>query len=198
MTTVERPPLAIEPARTALVLLDLLRGIVASPCAPHRAADVVTRADSVATALRAAGGLVVPVRVLVGADGLPAAPPEADFVPPAPASLPPDWMELAPEFGAEDGDLVIAKPRWSAFTGTELDRELRRRGITTIILGGIATNLGVDSTARSAFERGYEQIIVEDMTTAFDPRAHELNMTGVFPLFSRVRPHDEVIAAIKA
>jgi nicotinamidase-related amidase len=180
------------------VLVDLLRGVITSPCGPHKGVDVVARADKVARALRASGGLVVPVKVGTGPDGKPAPAPLADLTPQAPESLPADWAELPPEFSTDPRDLVITKARWSAFSGTGLDGELRRRGVTTIILGGIATNLGVDSTARSAFERQYDQVMVEDMMTAFDERAHELTVGGVFPLLGRVRQHDEVIAAIEA
>ncbi len=196
MDAAERP--LAPPSRTALVLVDLLRGIVPSPCRPHKCADVVARADKMAHALRARGGLVVPVKVGTGPDGRPAPPPAVDLVPPVPDSLPADWAEPVPEFGSDPRDLVIAKPRWSAFDGTSLDAELRRRGITTVILGGIATNLGVDSTARAAFERHYDQVLVEDTMTAFDERAHALTVETVFPLIGRVRRHDQVIAAIEA
>ncbi len=198
MNTAERRLKPLDPSRTALVLVDLLRGVIASPCAPHKAIDVVARADELARALRARGGVVVAVKVGTGPDGKPAAPPPADLMPPEPDALPADWAELAAELSTEPSDIVITKPRWSAFSGTGLDSELRRRGVTTIVLGGIATNLGVDSTARSAFERQYEQVMVEDMMTAFDERAHQLTVSQVFPLFARVRQQHEVLWAIES
>jgi nicotinamidase-related amidase len=77
--------------------------------------------------------------------------------------------------------------KWGSFYGTELDPLLRRRGITTLLLGGIATNLGVESAAREAHDRGYEQILIEDAATAFDSQAHHDSVSRVFSLIGRVR-----------
>jgi nicotinamidase-related amidase len=144
---------SLDPARTALVLGDLLRGIVTTLCRPHKCVEVVVvRAagglvappagwSRLRRAGRASGGLVAPVRVGTRPDGRPAAPPDADLVPPVPDSLPADWAELVPEFGSDPRDLVIAKPRWSAFDGTGLDAELPGRGITTLVLGTAAARL---------------------------------------------------------
>ena len=57
----------------------------------------------------------------------------------------PGWSELADGLAAA-GDIVITKRQWGAFHGTELDLQLRRRGIRGIVLGGIATNFGVEFT----------------------------------------------------
>ena len=86
-----------------------------------------------------------------------------------PRPRPADWAEIVPELGPEPGDLVITKRQWGAFYGTELDLQLRRRGIDTILLTGIATNIGVESTARDAYERGYRQVFVEDAMAAMGP-----------------------------
>ena len=75
------------------------------------------------------------------------------------ASCPPDFAEIVPELGPEEGDIVVTKRQWGAFYGTDLDLQLRRRGIATIVLGGIATNYGVESTARDAYERGYALVL---------------------------------------
>jgi nicotinamidase-related amidase len=92
--------------------------------------------------------------------------------PPATAS------QLIPENGYQSGDLMITKRQWGAFYGTELDQQLRRRGIRTIILGGVATNFGVESTARAAFDRGYEVIFVEDAMTSISAEVHHLPAHG--------------------
>ena len=152
--------LELTPARTALVVIDLQRGTVAMPTGPHPASDVVTRAAALADALRAAGGTVVLVRVTPSEDGRDALRPRTDMPAQHPGPRPPDWAEIVPELGPEPGDLVITKRQWGAFYGTELDLQLRRRGIDTILLAGISTNVGVESTARDAFERGYEQVFV--------------------------------------
>jgi nicotinamidase-related amidase len=140
----------LNAAECALVVIDLQRGIVSIPTAPRLAADVVGNAVELARAVRAAGGLVVLVRVTPSPDGKDALHPMAD-VPPPGGPRPPDWAELLPDL-ASLGSLVITKRQWGAFYGTELDLQLRRRGIRTILLCGISTNMGVESTARDAFD----------------------------------------------
>ena len=191
--------LKIEPSSTALVVIDLQRGIAASPAAPHDPAEVVARASQIAEALRAAGGTVVLVRVTSSRDGKDGLRPITDR-PPAWAgsgSLPPEWAEIAPELKPELADVVITKRQWGAFHGTELDLQLRRRGIDTIILCGISTGAGVESTARDAYERGYQQIFVEDAMAARDADEHNHTVSRLFPRIGRVRSTGQVLAALK-
>jgi nicotinamidase-related amidase len=190
--------LTLTPARTALVVIDLQRGIAAAPTAPHPASDVVAHAVAVALALRAAGGTVVLVHVTPSADDRDALRPQTDTSARQPGPRPTDWGEILPELGPEPGDLVITKRQWGAFYGTELDLQLRRRGIDTILLAGISTNVGVESTARDAFERGYEQVFVEDAMAARDPDEHAHTVRTLFPRIGRVRSTAEVLAALEA
>ena len=190
--------LELTPARTALVVIDLQRGTAAMPAAPHPASDVVAHAAAIAHALRAAGGTVVLVRVTPSPDGRDALRPLTDMPAWHPGPRPPDWAEIVPELGPEPGDLVITKRQWGAFYGTELDLQLRRRGIDTILLAGISTNVGVESTARDAFERGYEQVFVEDAMTARSPDDHAHALRTVFARIGRVRSTAEVLAALGA
>jgi nicotinamidase-related amidase len=190
--------LELTPARTALVVIDLQRGTAAMPAAPHPASDVVAHAAAIAHALRAAGGTVVLVRVTPSTDGREALRPRTDMPAWHPGPRPPDWAEIVPELGPEPGDLVITKRQWGAFYGTELDLQLRRRGVDTILLVGISTNVGVESTARDAFERGYEQVFVEDAMTARSPDDHAHALRTVFARIGRVRSTAEVLAALGA
>jgi nicotinamidase-related amidase len=185
----------LDAPRCALVVIDLQRGIVGVPAAPHPGAEVVERAAELARAVRAAGGLVVLVRVTPSPDGKDALHPASDLPPPG-GARPPDWAELVPPL-AGLGDLVITKRQWGAFYGTELDLQLRRRGVRTIVLCGISTSMGVESTARDAFERGYEQVFVEDATSARSVEEHEHVMKRVFPRLGRVRSAAEVVAALR-
>jgi nicotinamidase-related amidase len=114
------------------------------------------------------------------------------------SALPPNWAELVPEIGPKPGDFIITKHQWGAFYGTELDLQLRRRGVRTIVLGGIATNIGVESTARDAYERGYEQIFVEDAMASVSAEAHEFVVKNIFPRIGRVRSTEEVLAALRS
>ena len=129
-------PIRIDKEKTALVVIDLQKGIVGMTSAPHASADVVPNASSIAKAFRAAGMPVFLVRVTPSADGRDGLHPAMDAEP-MHFSRPEDWAEIVPEMGPEAGDFVITKRQWGAFYGTELDLHLRRRGIRTIVLCGI-------------------------------------------------------------
>ena len=207
--------LVLEPSRTALVVIDLQRGIVAAPTAPRPGAEVAARTVDLATAMRAAGGTVVLVHVtpspdrkdglrpitdasVGGAAGGPGAGgPGGGAAGGAGRTPPPDWAEILPELGPQPRDIVITKRQWGAFYGTELDLQLRRRGIDTIVLCGISTNVGVESTARDAFERGYQQVFVEDAMAAREADEHAHTVRTLFPRIGRVRSTEEVLAALK-
>jgi nicotinamidase-related amidase len=189
-------PLRFTPRETALVLVDLQRGILQMPVAPHAAADVLARAVELLAAFRKAGGTVVLVRVSFAADGSDALnQPRDSMVAPA---RPPGWDQLAAELGAGPTDIVITKHQWGAFYGTELDLQLRRRGVRTVVIGGISTNFGVESTARDAFERGYALVFVEDAMASFSTEAHAFACTTIFPRLGRVRSTHVVLEAIRA
>ena len=93
-------------------------------------------------------------------------------------------------------DIEITKRQWSAFYGTELDLQLRRRGIKTIFLCGISTNIGVESTAREAFQLGYDQVFVTDSMTAFSKEEHEGTLKFIFPRIGVLRTTDQAISMI--
>jgi nicotinamidase-related amidase len=187
----------LDPNTTALIVIDLQRGIVARQAAPHAATEVVERCAKLADAFRERKALVVLVHVGFSDDDRDRLKPEADGAPPA-GPLPPDWSEIVPEIGPRPGDIVITKRQWGAFYGTALDLQLRRRGIRTLVFGGIATNFGVESTARDAYERGFEQVFVEDAMSGLTAEAHQFAITTIFPRMGRIRSTDDVLAAIKA
>jgi nicotinamidase-related amidase len=113
------------------------------------------------------------------------------------ASRTPGWADLVPELGPEPSDFVITKRHWGAFYGTELDLQLRRRGIDTIVLCGISTNIGVESTARFAYEYGYQQIFVEDaMTSGRSKEDHDSTVKNVFPRMGRVRKTEDILTEL--
>ena len=127
--------------RTALVLIDLQKGITALPT--ETPADVIVeRAAQLAKAFRNRNLPVVRVRVAFSPDGGDVLRARVDASPPA-AARAADWAELREEIGIGPTDIVITKRQWGAFHGTELDLQLRRRGVTSIVLCGIATNFGV-------------------------------------------------------
>jgi nicotinamidase-related amidase len=183
----------IDP-RAALVLIDLQRGITALPTV-HDAEEVVRRGARLAAAFRDRGLPVVLVRVTPSPDGGDALTPKVDA--PGPQVAPsPDFAELRPELGRGDGDIVITKRQWDAFHGTELDLQLRRRGVREIVLGGIATSIGVEGTARQAHARGYDQVVVTDAITDMVASAHENSVTTILPRIARLADTDAVLAAL--
>ena len=189
--------LSIDPKKTALVLIDLQQGIVGRSVAPRSGPEVVKNASRLAAEFRALGSTVVLVRVAFEPDVRDFLNPPADSPPQFnPASLAPSWAQIVPELGPMPGDLVITKRQWGAFYGTDLDLQLRRRGVGTIVLGGISTNIGVESTARSAFEHGYAQVFAEDAMASLGAEMHDFTVKNIFPRLGNVRSTDQVIAAL--
>lgn len=189
-------PLNILPASTALVLIDLQHGVVTLPLAPRSGAEVVANAAILARHFRALGAPVVLVRAAFSPDGADALAPLTDAPAAAAHARPANWATLVPEIGSADTDIMITKRQWGAFHGTELDLQLRRRRITTLVLGGIATNMGVESTARAAFEHGYQQIFVEDAMSNLIDEGHRFAVQHIFTRMGRVRSSAQVIEAL--
>jgi nicotinamidase-related amidase len=184
--------LAFDPKHAAVVVIDLQKGIVGRNGAPYSAADVIKNVQRLLRAGRAAGLLPVLVHVGGAADGSDRLAPPADQAMRA-GSLPPDWSELIPELERTASDVVILKRQWGAFYGTDLDLQLRRRRRDTILLCGIATEFGVESTARDAYERGYAQVFVSDAMTGLSEASHEDALTRIFPRIGLVRTTEEVL-----
>jgi len=187
--------LFIDKSKTALVVIDLQKGIVGRQVAPYASGIVVRNAATIAAAFRKNGMPVFLVRVTPSPDGKDALRPLADVAMPA-QTPPPDWAEIVPEMGPKEGDFVITKHQWGAFYGTELDLEFRRRGITTMVLCGISTNVGVESTARFAYEYGYQQVFAEDAMSAMSAEEHTFTVTKTFPRIGLVRKTEEILAAL--
>ena len=189
------PDLSIDPKSTALVLIDLQNGITRNSTAPHASGDVVSRAVRLADAFRSRGSTVVLVRVAYAADGSDRLKMPTDAHPPA-STPSADWSDIVPELGPGKGDIVVTKRQWGAFYGTDLELHLRRRGIKTIVIGGISTNFGVESTARDACERAYALVFVEDATSAMNAEGHAFAMTNIFPRLGLVRSTNDVLTAL--
>lgn len=188
--------IVLDPQSTALVLIDLQRGITGISLAPYSGSDVVARSAELAAAFRAKGAPVVYVRVdIADMIHLPTDSPTRDPNAPPP---PPEASQIVPESGIQSGDLLITKRQWGAFYDTGLDQQLRRRGIKTIVLGGIATNFGVESTARAALDMGYGLVFAEDAMTTMSKEMHEFSVTQIFPRIGRVRKSAEVLEALGA
>jgi nicotinamidase-related amidase len=190
--------LSIDPKTSALVLIDLQQGIVARGGAPRPGSEVIRTAVRLANKFRESGSTVALVRVSFAADRKDAVSSQVDAPFQMSGPLPPNWAEIVPEIGPKEGDLVITKRQWGAFYGTDLDLHLRRRGVRTIVFGGIATNFGVESTARDAFERAYQLIFAEDAMTSITAEGHAFAIQNIFPRLGLIRSTDAVIEAFSA
>ena len=188
--------LALDPKTTALVVIDLQRGIVARPTGPHAAADVVARAAALTNAFGDAGATVVLVNVAFAKDRRDLLQPPVDS-PNPPHQPPAEWSQLVDELRPRESDLRITKHQWGAFYGTELDLQLRRRGVRTVVLCGIATNFGVESTARDGWERGYQIVFAEDAMSGLTEDAHRFAVTTIFPRLGRVRSTEQILLSFR-
>lgn len=158
---------------TALIVVDLQKGLVGLPVV-HPIDGVVAKACALADAFRARRLPVVLVNVAGGAPGRTEQPHPT-------ASRSEGWTDLIPELDRQPGDIVVTKWTWGAFSSTDLDAQLRTRGITQVVIAGVATGTGVESTARQAYELGFNATLAIDAMTDTRAQAHEYSVTNVFP-----------------
>ncbi len=189
--------LTLNPQKTALVIIDLQKGVVGMTAAPHTAAAVVANTVKIGRALKSAGGIVVAVTVSFAPDGADrlSQPVEQPMVAP-PGGMPAGWSELVAEIADLGSDVAIVKRQWGAFHGTELELQLRRRGIDTIILTGVATNFGVEGTAREAWQHNYAVVFAEDAISASAVENHRFAVEKIFPRLGLIRATDEIAGAL--
>ncbi|WP_145525836.1 hydrolase [Yersinia vastinensis] len=187
----------IDVKTTALVLIDLQQGILPFAKGPYSAEQVITTNARLANKFRELGAPVVFVRVGWSDSFAEALKQPVDQPSPPPAGgLPESWWTFPEALAVTEHDIKVIKHQWGAFYGTDLDLQLRRRGIKTIVLAGIATNIGVESTARDAWERGYELVIAEDGCSTASTEMQLFAVNNIFPRISRVRSSSEILAAL--
>lgn len=188
--------LLLEPRTTAFVVIDLQSAIVAmsGPYGP----PAVKNCQAIADALRSAGGFVVWVRVGFATDFADALTQPSDQPAARPeGGLPPEWMAFDPSLVIDPADHHVTKRQWGAVTGTDLELQLRRRGIKTVIMGGISTNFGVESTARDLWELNYSLVFAEDAMASRTPEMHRFPVENIFPRMGLVRSTTDVVGALE-
>jgi len=181
------PITTLDPT-TALVLIDLQKGIVSLATA-HAVPEILTNARTLADAFRARRLPVVLVNVTGGAPG------RVEQSRPT-TNRPADWAELVPELGRQPSDLTVTKRTWGAFTNTDLHSQLTKLGVTQIVLAGISTSIGVESTARAAFELGYNVTLAVDAMTDLSADAHANSVTRIFPRLGETGTTREIISLL--
>ncbi len=166
-------PLTQLDSNAALIVIDLQKGIVSFPLA-QPSAEIVDRAAQLVKAFRERGLTVV----LVNVTGR--SPARTDAGRPA-MSFPPDWTDLVPELEQQPSDILVSKQSFGAMIGTGLHEKLRDLGVTQIFLAGIATSGGVEATARSAYDHGYNVVFVVDAMTDRDEEVQRVCVEKIFP-----------------
>ncbi|WP_194907519.1 isochorismatase family protein [Catenulispora rubra] len=172
--------------KTALVLIDLQHGIVAPPAVPYSSAEVVAHGKELADAFRAHGLPVVLVNVSFSPDFADAPQGRDDEEPVEDdgdddEGMPADFAVIVDELGAQSTDIRVTKHQWGAFHGTDLDTQLRRRGVTQIVLAGLVTSRGVDTTAREAYAHNYSVAFATDAMADRGIEVHENAVERIFP-----------------
>jgi len=157
----------------ALIVVDLQKGLVSLPLV-HPIGEIITRARALADAFRERGLPVALVNVAGGAPGRTEQPPQTGL-------RPEGWTDLIPELNQQPDDIIVTKRTWGAFASTDLEAQLRARGVTQVVIVGVATATGVEATARQAYEQGFNVTLAIDAMTDRRPEAHDYSLSRVFP-----------------
>jgi nicotinamidase-related amidase len=174
----------IDP-KTALVVIDLQQGIVSLPTV-HPIGDVVNHAGALADAFRRYRLPVVLVNVDAGAPGRTEQPRRT-------TEFPAGWSDLVPELNRQPQDHLVTKRTWGAFTDTDLEAHLKSLGVTQVVISGVATSIGVESTARHAYELGFNVVLAVDAMTDLNLDAHHNSVTRIFPRLGETGTTQEII-----
>lgn len=177
---------------TALVLIDLQKGIVGYPLA-HPVAGVLGNAAKLVAAFRKASLPIVIVNVNPAGAAWTKSRKDAKQTSGTPAA---DWLEITPEIKTQPDDIFITKHTWGAFFETSLHDELQKRKVTGIVIGGISTSIGVEGTARQASEFGYNITFASDAMTDMVASAHENSQKTIFPRMGEVDITDKIVEMI--
>jgi nicotinamidase-related amidase len=175
---------ALDP-NTALVVVDLQQGIVALPTV-HPIGDVVTQTRLLLDAFRVRKLSVVLVNVAGAAPGRTEQPRRQ-------VSFADGWADLIPELDQQSGDIIVTKHSWGAFAGTDLQQQLKARGVTQVVITGVATGTGVEATARQAYEAGFNVTLAVDAMTDMRAEAHAYSIANVFPRLGETGTSHDII-----
>jgi nicotinamidase-related amidase len=175
--------------KTALIVVDLQKGIAG--LVPEGALDkVVSNSRLLVDAFRSRGLPVVLVNVDGGAPGRTEQPPRNQ-------PFPPGWTDLLPELGRSESDVCVTKRTWGAFVGTDLEQQLKARDVTQVVVTGVATSIGVESTARQAYEAGFNVSLATDAMTDLRAEAHEASIANIFPRLGETGTTADIISLLE-
>jgi nicotinamidase-related amidase len=167
-------PLTTLDPNTALIVVDLQKGIINSPFV-HPIADVIENNRALLDAFRRHALSVVLINVTGGAPGRTEQPRRQS------STLPEGFADLIPELDRQSSDIMVTKQTWGAFASTDLEAQLKAKGVTQVVITGVATGTRVEATARQAYEAGFHVTLALDAMTDARPEAHEYSLASVFP-----------------
>jgi len=188
-------PVTALDEKTALVLIDLQKGIVGRPLTPTPVETVLENSAALVSAFHKAGLPVVVVNVIPPSN---AAPRRNDAKMPMPTQLPEGFADIVPQIDVQDHDIRITKHTWNAFHNTALDEELKKAGVTGIVMAGVSSSIGVEGTARAAYERGYNLTFAMDAISDMNEKAHENSFGVIFPRMGEIDTTQAIVDKLGA
>lgn len=184
-------PVTVLDDHPALLVVDLQQGTTRGPSA-HAMADIIANAASLARSFRAQG-----LPVALATMDLAAATAGRSELGGRPATVPADFASLVPELKPADTDIQVTRRTWSCFTSTPLHDLLRERAVTQVVIAGLATSFGVESTARQAYDLGYNVVLAIDAMTDPRPEAHDNSVTRIFPILGETATTSDILSLVE-
>ena len=184
-------PLTTLDTNTALIVIDLQKGIAKGNFV-HPIGDVIDRTRTLLDAFRAKNLPVVLVNVAGRAPGRTEQGPRSD------TSFTEGWTDFLPQLDQQPSDIVVTKRSWGAFATTDLEHQLKARGVTQVVVMGVATSAGVEATARQAYEQGFNVTLATDAMTDIRQEAHQYTLANVFPRVGETGSTNQIISLLKA
>jgi nicotinamidase-related amidase len=172
--------------KTALIVVDLQKGLAGYPFI-HPIGAVVNQTRALLDAFRRLGLPVVLVNVAGRAPG------RTEQGPRTGSAFTDGWTDFLPELDRQPADIVVTKQSWGAFTSTGLEERLKALGVTQVVVTGVATATGVESTARQAYEAGFNVALAVDAITDARAEAHDYSLKNVFPRLGETGTSQEII-----
>jgi nicotinamidase-related amidase len=183
-------PLTTLDPNTALIVIDLQKGIAGANLI-HPIADILDRTLALIKIFRANNLPVVLVNVAGRAPG------RTEQGPRAGLTLTEGWTDLLPQLDRQPTDIAVTKRSWGAFATTDLEAQLKSRGVTQVVVTGISTSVGVEATARQAYEQGFNVTLALDAMTDSREEGHEYSIRNVFPRIGETGSAQEIIALLE-
>jgi nicotinamidase-related amidase len=183
-------PLTTLDSNTALIVIDLQKGTVNGDFI-HPTVEIIDRTRALIDVFRAKNLPIVLVNVAGRAPG------RTEQGPRSSISFSDGWTDLLPQLEQQPTDIVVTKRSWGAFATTDLERQLKARGVTQVVVTGVATSVGVEATARQAYEQGFHVTLALDAMTDTRQEAHEYSIRNVFPRVGETGSTQEIISLLE-